>query len=534
MEKSLLRKASTVTLGLEVPEYMIYLVYLTVFIDILAACISTPIMPYYAQSFGAPVEWIGYLYGAWSFSATVFAPMLSGMSDKWGRKVVLVSCLVGAGVANIIQGSALFVNEAAPSLKLGFWVFLFGRAFSGVWASVGASCNVYITDVCPNKTIREPYLERLSLVPIVAILLGPGLGGGLAAAFGNNVPIIFDGAITLFSAIIVSVYLAESPAFLRQQEEQKAEAEGGPRAESSMRDVKIPALFHVFGMAAFLTSFAGQINLSMMALFYQKVHNLTTLYTGFVFMGNAGVMLASQMTLRPLLKSYLGWSPVACVIFGGTLQGCSLLMLGQAGSLWYHLACGYCAQLGGTLVVSQTSSIVATFTDVSNRGKIFGAMQTYQNCGKIIGPIVATHIAMNGCFGMGVHNGFLSDTVAQWTEDTGDSHPFGLPFMASGCLYLTAQLFVAFVRTRQQEEQKVAPTRQGSVYGAEWQDETGSTQDIERLGLFMARLLQDRHYRWVSNKEQVEQFLADIVPELDTQDKQAYKQSFELSQQSHQ
>jgi MFS family permease len=532
----LLKKATTASLGLEVPEYMIYFVYLTVFIDILAACISTPVMPYYAQSFGAPVEWIGYLYGAWSFSATVFAPMLSGMSDKWGRKFVLVSCLVGAGVANLIQGSALFVNEFAPQLKAGFWVFLFGRAFSGVWASVGASCNVYITDVCPNKSIREPYLERMSIVPIVAILLGPGLGGGLAAAFGNNVPIMFDGAMTLFSAILVATHLVETPAFLRRQEELKEEAAAiadGPSTASSISEpAKIPGLFHVYGFASFLMSFAGQINLSMNALFYQKLHGLTTLYTGFVFMGMAGVMLISQLTLKPLLKSYLGWSAISCVVFGGCMQGIGLLCVGQSGSLVYHLTCGYVAQLGGTIVTSQASSIVATFTDVSNRGKIFGAMQTYQNFGKIVGPVVATHIAMNGFLGIGMPGGFLGDTIAVW-EDADDVHPFGLPFVLSGCLYLIAQAFVFVVKSRlDKQENKPKPRLTG--YGEDWHDETGGPEDIERMGLFMAKLLQERHYKWVSQQDQVQQFLTDLVPEMDVNNKEAYQQCFELSQQKAQ
>ena len=107
--------------SLEVPESMIYFVYMTLFIDTMAASISTPVMPYYAESFNVPVSWIGYLYATWSFSATVFAPMLGAMSDKWGRKRVIVMCLWGAGISNVIQGIAIFCGDFS------FWVFLFGR-----------------------------------------------------------------------------------------------------------------------------------------------------------------------------------------------------------------------------------------------------------------------------------------------------------------------------------------------------------------------------------------------------------------------
>jgi hypothetical protein len=270
----------------------------------------------------------------------------------------------------------------------------------------------------------------------------------------------------------------------------------------------------------------------MNALFYQKLHGLTTLYTGFVFMGMAGVMLISQLTLKPLLKSYLGWSAISCVVFGGCMQGIGLLCVGQSGSLVYHLTCGYVAQLGGTIVTSQASSIVATFTDVSNRGKIFGAMQTYQNFGKIVGPVVATHIAMNGFLGIGMPGGFLGDTIAVW-EDADDVHPFGLPFVLSGCLYLIAQAFVFVVKSRlDKQENKPKPRLTG--YGEDWHDETGGPEDIERMGLFMAKLLQERHYKWVSQQDQVQQFLTDLVPEMDVNNKEAYQQCFELSQQKAQ
>merc|ERR1719353_2081626 len=179
---------------------MIYFVYVVMFVDTLSSCISTPVVPFYVQSFGVPTAYIGYIYAAWSFSAAVFAPMLSSMADTWGRKRVLVACLVGAGIANVIQGLAIYCGS------YGFWIFLFGRAFSGMWASVGATCNVYVSDVASGP-LREKYLTQMAMTGPFALMLGPGLGGALATAFGNNMPVLIDGIITLFTATLVSQYL---------------------------------------------------------------------------------------------------------------------------------------------------------------------------------------------------------------------------------------------------------------------------------------------------------------------------------------
>jgi MFS family permease len=314
MDAPMVRKADN---GLEVPESMVYFVFMTMFIDVIAACISTPVMPYYAQEFGVSTAWIGYIYAAWSVTSALFAPILSGMADKWGRKRVMVTCLTGAGVANVIQGCALYFGHN------GFWVFLFGRAFSGCFASIGATCNVYITDVCTNEATRNKYLGQMSMVPLVAIMVGPGLGGGLAAAFGNNVPVLIDGCITLFSACVVHSFLEESPAFLRSR--LNADVEKGDNSPKKEKPA-LPTAIWVVGLASLTASLAGQMNLSMYSLFFQKIYDFSALYIGFVFMGNAVVMLLTNMVILPKLRKCF---KSAQMYFGGALiSGTGVISLG--------------------------------------------------------------------------------------------------------------------------------------------------------------------------------------------------------------
>ncbi len=80
-------------------------------IDALAGSLSKPVMPYYAMSFNVSTQNIGYSYGVWSFSTTVFAPFLTRLADKIGRRPVLIMSSVGAGTANLIQGSAMWFGD---------------------------------------------------------------------------------------------------------------------------------------------------------------------------------------------------------------------------------------------------------------------------------------------------------------------------------------------------------------------------------------------------------------------------------------
>merc|ERR1719329_1030026 len=119
----------------------------------------------------------------------------------------------------------------------------------------------------------------------------------------------------------------------------------------------------------------------MNALFYQKIHGFTTLYIGFVFMGMAVCMLLSNIILLPILKNKLGLSSVSIVVLGGCVQGLCNFGFSLEGSVWWGLGCQYTSTMFSAAGMSQNANIIAGFTEVSNRGKIFGLMQTYQNLG---------------------------------------------------------------------------------------------------------------------------------------------------------
>jgi len=496
---------------LEVPESMVYFVYTTVFIDVLAACISTPVMPYYAKSFGVSVQWIGYLYATWSFCSTVFAPKLVQLADTWGRKRVLVMCLVGAGVANVIQGVAILLPAHVGPVPLAFGVFVFGRGFSGVWASIGATCQVYIADVAAAD-IRGPYLEKLSMVPIFAILLGPGLGGALATGFGNNVPILIDGIVTLLSAIVVMQNLVETPAFLRLK---AREAEGPQTTAGGATTTKadVPKAIYVLGFGAFLASIANQGNLSMYALYFSTKFGLSPLYTGFVFVLISISMLQANMMILPLLKKLVD-RPAPRMVIGGCTLGTFIFCMGFSENLWVSLACMYCAMLGSAITSSQQNVVVASLTSDSNRGKIVSTVQLFSNCGKIVGPVCATHLAA-------------------WYGP-------GFPFRFTGCCTLCSAAVMVLVPRfmNTDDDQKKQPfilARSETAFGDAWENEVGSEKDANAIGKYVAKLLEDRHYKWLTRREDIERLLDSALPALEIQDRDHYEHSLKdcRSRQTH-
>lgn len=480
--------------SVEVPMLAIYMVFLTQFMDVLAGSISTPVMPYYARVFGASTQSIGYLFAAWSVTSTFFAPFLSRLSDSVGRRPVLIASLIGAGTAAIAQGIAT-----------SYWTFFAARAFSGIWAAVGSSCNVYITDVAPDS-VRPALLAKLSMIPGLALTFGPGLGGGLSK-FGLNVPILVDGAITLVSALLVSVYLPETPAFLRNKNARKV-IEGN--SGSPPAGAKVPPVIHVLGIGFFLGGIAFSTTVSMFAINMNERYHFDPLHVGFTFVGSALIMIATNAWLTTRIQKAIGLHGAAA--FGAAVHCIGLFMFASTSSLYVSLMFFYMGAFGNTIRTSTGTAIVGSCTDTSNRGKIFGIMATYMNCGRMVGPLMGGHLA-------------------QVSVD--------LPFQLASCAALgTAILFLVAQRMEEFGAPRtcsVEPAlRKVSEYGEAWQDEVGRKEDIDALGIYMSNLLTQRHYRWVSRRAEIQSLLEKLLPPLDTGSREEYMAEFDaLEKASH-
>mmetsp|Transcript_6149 Transcript_6149/g.18403 ORF Transcript_6149/g.18403 Transcript_6149/m.18403 type:complete len:501 (-) Transcript_6149:139-1641(-) len=473
---------------LEVPATAIVMIMLVTFIDTLAGSISTPVMPYYAQAFQVSNANIGWLYGLWSFSSTVFAPVLTRMADKIGRRPVLVMSLVGAGVANLIQGLALFCGD------WGFKIFLFGRFFSGVWAAVGATCNVYITDVCPEE-LRPNYIAKLSTVPFIALLFGPGLGGGMSK-LGLNVPVCADGAITLFSSCLVAYYLPETPSFLRVK---AAKSQATGQAKQPDSKTPVPRSVYLLGFSQFLGGISFSTLLSMMAIFMLSEYNFDGLRIGFVFMGGSLVMVAVNVWGVAFCKQY--FTMAQSIVLGGVANGVGYISFGASSTLPVSLLTLCVAFAGNALRGANTTAYLGSFSDETNRGSIFGISQVFMNTGRMVGPIVATHLS--------------------------DWYNVGTPFYLAGTLSFTAAAIVLLVDLRHRKQQP-APmqtklTRRETKFGDQWEDQVGSREDVDALGRFVADLLTKRHYQWVTKRSEIERMLDGLLPELQVSDREAYK-----------
>ena len=171
--------------------HAITFVLITVFLDMVGFGLIMPVLPALIQDVGAmPVGEAsrigGWMFAAFSLAQFAFSPLMGNLSDRFGRRPLLLLAVFGLGVDYLF--SAL-----APTI---FWLFV-GRALAGVCGSSYVIANAYIADV----TAPEARAKAFGLVGAafgVGFVLGPAIGG-LLGAFGPRVPFYAAAAISLLN-----------------------------------------------------------------------------------------------------------------------------------------------------------------------------------------------------------------------------------------------------------------------------------------------------------------------------------------------
>ena len=350
------------------------MVFITIFMDTLAATISTPALPYYAQSFHVNNAAIGYLYASWSFTSAFCAPALGKLSDRIGRRSVLLASLVGAGVANLGQACA------------GNYYELLGwRAFSGVWAAVGNSAQVYLSDVC-SPAVLPDYMSKLSAVPSLAMTFGPGLGGGLSK-FGLNVPVLVDGLLSLAAAGLCYIYLPESPSW----EADKGKTEDAVKHSSSSSS-QVPGNVKVLAISAVFQGVSFGTAVSMSAITLAAKLDFDSLHVGFTFVLAALATLATSIWGTSRVQSRVGLKN--CAVLGTLLGGAFSLAMALVPGVWPTVFCLCFSRIGSALRGGSAGTILTRFTNPSNRGSVFAMQQFALNIGRLVGPVAAGHLAV--------------------------------------------------------------------------------------------------------------------------------------------
>jgi len=358
--------------------------FLTLFLLMLGVGIIIPNIAYHAQENRASAFQISLLFTLYSLMQFLFAPFWGHLSDRVGRKPVLVLGLFGNAV-----GLALFgVSSGLPELYA-------ARALSGLMSSAALpTAMAYVADITDEKS-RGRGMGLLGAAMGLGFIFGPAIGGALSG-FGHRVPFLAASCLNLATCLLAALLLRESLGARARH----AAAPGGaaavigvgeappvapePRFIRPWRAFSSPLL--PFYLVAFFVTFAMASLESIFPLFIQDRFGFGArdMGTMFLFMGT-GVFLVQAF----LLGRWIGTLGEENVMQGGLLVNALGFLLVIAAKGRVSLTAALLVSGVGNQVMRPTNASLLTKRTRRGKGAAIGIMDSFDSAGRILGPIVA-------------------------------------------------------------------------------------------------------------------------------------------------
>jgi DHA1 family tetracycline resistance protein-like MFS transporter len=357
------------------------LILLTVFIDIIGVGVIIPVLPYYIKSFGATDAIVTLLVAVFALLSFISAPMLGALSDKLGRRPILIISIISSSIGWLIFAWA-------PSI---IWLFI-GRIIDGLAAGNITAAQSSLADIATDDATRASNMGLVGAMFGIGFIIGPVIGG-LLGSIGPTVPFWFVGILAGCNAILAYFLLPETHHV--KNTDVKISLNPMKPVIDGFRNREMRALFGIW----FLFGVGVAIQQGTFALYMSNVFGYTETTIGILF-GIIGILIViNQMVLmkRVWLKYFKekALAQIMLVIFSFGMMLISVPMITVFGIGIILTTFGQ-----GTLR-AVFSSMIAGFNP-AKRGEYLGISMSIMSLSMVVGPLIAT-----ATFGWNAHAPFV-------------------------------------------------------------------------------------------------------------------------------
>ena len=338
-------------------------IFLTIFVNLVGFGIIIPLLPFYAHTFGASPIVIGLLFASFSLAQLIASPLLGELSDRWGRRPVLILSLIGTAVS-------FAMLAVAQSLTMLFAA----RIVDGLSGGNITTARAYIADVTTEENRAKSY-GLLGAAFGLGFIVGPALGAAFSQ-ISYTAPIWAAAAITVAATALAWVWLPETV--------HRAHA-GGTAPWHTLREISHRPGLRLLLAIDFLYWMSFAVYQTTFALFGARRFGFDATHTGYLFsaFGALGVVVQGGL-VGPVVRA-LGNR-------GTLVVGLIFTAVGWGGSALTHSIPVFVALLvpGAIGIGLCNATLIALVSNAAARheqGRVQGAAGALESLGRTVGPI---------------------------------------------------------------------------------------------------------------------------------------------------
>lgn len=357
------------------------ILFATVLVDMIGFGIVLPLLPYYAESFGASPSEVTLLVASFSAMQFIAVPLWGRFSDRFGRRPFIVAGLFASAVSYLIFG-------LAQSLA----VLFVSRIAAGAAGGTISVAQAYVADTT-EASDRAHGMGMLGAAAGLGVLIGPAIGGYFSA-WGYGVPGYIAAGLCLANGVAAVFFLPESRRG-RSRDRVAPQTAGGGADQPGGQAVTVRAWvrslttfpFALLLIVYFLSIMSFTAMTAVLALYVERAHAMDAMDVGIIFATAGG----TTVVVRGLIVGWLArrFGERRIVQAGTVVLATALLTIPLIRDSAMIFATVPLWALATGLTFPSLASLVSQETDAESQGAMLGGQQVVGGIGRVLGPVGA-------------------------------------------------------------------------------------------------------------------------------------------------
>lgn len=350
-------------------------VFVTILLDLIGFGMLLPLLPFYAQKLHASPAEVGLLFSSYSLTQLLFSPLLGWLSDRVGRRPVMLASIFGSAAAHLMF-----------ALAGSFSMLVVARSLAGVAASNYSIAQAYMADVSTAES-RAKAMGLVGAAFGIGFVLGPALGSILSLTpYGPRAVPLTAAALSGINFLFALLWLPESlPPEVRKRRQARPWLD--PASFGRMwRNAPLRGLMVLF----FLVMFCFSLFEATLALYCQHRLHFDEHRTSLLFVFVGVVLVVVQGGLLGRLIRRFGERRL--IVGGIALMAAGLAALPAWPSLGLLLASLLLLAVGSGVHNPSTLSLLSQITDPESQGGTIGLSRSFGALARTLGPVTGTWI----------------------------------------------------------------------------------------------------------------------------------------------